>query len=79
MIKTYNSKPCTYGNRLNLVVNTDNKEVYFTGSHAYDLGNVHNDLGIREANRLYKEYIQDGFKRVSHADVRDNWTNKGGF
>lgn len=73
MIKTYNSKHCINGNRRNLVVNTDTKEVYFSGCNAFNIGEVQNNLGIREVNRLHKEYLQDGYKNVSHAHVRDGW------
>ena len=72
-IVTYNSKHDIYGNRKNLVVNHDTKEVYFYGCNAYNLGNVNNDLGIREVNNMYKEYLSEGYKIVSHAHVRDNW------
>ena len=70
---TYNSKHDIYGNRLNLVINEEKKELYFYGCNAYNLGNVINDLGIREIKRMYKEFIADGYKKVSHATVRDNW------
>lgn len=72
-IITYNSKHDIYGNRLNLVVNEDKKEIYFYGSNAYNLGNVIDDLGIREVKRIHKEFLQDGYIKVSHAEVRDNW------
>lgn len=73
MIKTYNSKHDIYGNRLNLVVNEEKQEIYFYGCNAYNLGEVYNDLGIREVQRLKKEYIAEGYTMVSHAEVRDNW------
>ena len=73
MIKTFNSKSCVYGNRRNLVVNYDKKEIYFSGCHAYDLGIVKSDLGIREVNRMYKEYLKEGYTQVQHSTVRDLW------
>jgi hypothetical protein len=72
-IFTYNSKHDIYGNRRNLVVNHDLKEVYFYGCNAYNLGVVVDNLGIREVNKMYKEYINQGYKTVSHATVRDKW------
>jgi hypothetical protein len=75
MIITYNSKTDTNGNRRNLVVNTDTKELYHSGGNAYNLGTVYNDCGIREVNRLKKEYEEDGYKEVKHSYVRDNWMN----
>lgn len=73
MIKTYNSKHDIYGNRLNLVVNEIKKEIYFNGCNAFNLGEVIDNLGIREVNRMKKEYIANGYKLVSHAIVRDEW------
>lgn len=72
-INTYNSKFDTYGNRKNLVVNEDKKEIYFSGCNAFNLGNVTEDLGIREVNRMYKEFLADGYTEVKHSEVRDNW------
>lgn len=72
-ITTYNSKFDIYGNRRNLCVNFDTKEVWFYGGNCFNLGNVIDDCGIREVNRMHKEFIEDGFKPVSHAEVRDNW------
>lgn len=72
-ITTYNSKHDVYGNRRNLTVNHDKKELYFYGCNCYNLGNVYNDMGIREVNRLHKEFLSEGYKTVSHAEVRDNW------
>lgn len=73
MIRTYNSKHDIYGNRLNLVINEEKKELYFYGCNAYNIGEVTNDLGIREVNRMHKEFLKEGYKPVSHAEVRDNW------
>lgn len=73
MITTYNSKHDIYGNRLNLVINEEKKEVYFSGGNAFNLGNVIDDLGIREVNRMHKEFLAEGYKKVSHSEVRDNW------
>ena len=72
-IKTYNSKHDIYGNRTNLCVNFTKKEVWFYGCNAFNIGDVMDGLGIREVNRLHKEFIAEGFKPVSHAEVRDNW------
>jgi hypothetical protein len=72
-IVTYNSKFDINGNRLNLVVNHDKRELFFYGCNAYNLGTEYSDCGIREVNRLHKEFIADGYKPVSHAEVRDNW------
>lgn len=73
MISTFNSKHDIYGNRRNLVANYETKEIYFYGCNAFNLGNVKNDLGIREVERMKKEFINDGYTMVSHAHVRDNW------
>lgn len=73
MKTTYNSRHDIYGNRLNLVVNEEKKELYFNGCNTYNLGNIINNLGIREVNRMYKDFVSDGYKKVSHAEVRDNW------
>ena len=72
-IVTYNSKHDIYGNRRNLCVNYTTREVWFYGGHCFNLGNIHDGLGIREVNRLHKEFIADGFVPVSHAVVRDTW------
>ena len=73
MIKTYNSKHDIYGNRLNLVVNEEKREIFFYGCNAYNLGSVSNGLGIREVNRMKKEFIAVGYTLVSHSHVRDTW------
>lgn len=73
MINTYNSKHDIYGNRRNLVVNYETKEIYYYGCNVFNLGNVQNDLGIREVERMKKEFIKEGYTVVSHAHVRDKW------
>ena len=45
-IVTYNSKHDIYGNRRNLCVNYTTREVWFYGGHCFDLGNIHDGLGI---------------------------------
>ena len=72
-ITTYNSKHDIYGNRRNLVVNYDTKQLYFYGCNAFNIGDVCDNLGIREINRYYKNFITEGYTVVSHAFVRDNW------
>lgn len=72
MLVTYNSKFDLYGNRRNLVVNHETKEIYYSGGHVFDLGTVHNGCGIREVDRMKKEYLQDGFKSVPH-EVAKHW------
>lgn len=76
MLVTYNSKFDIYGNRRNLVVNEDTQEFYYNGGNAFNIGEVIDDLGIREVDRMKKNYISNGFTMVSHAHVRDNWMNK---
>jgi hypothetical protein len=67
MLVTYNSKHDVYGNRRNLVVNHDTKEIYYSGGHVFDLGTVHSDCGIREVDRMKKEYLAEGYKSVPHS------------
>lgn len=64
VLVTYNSKVNFYGNRLNLLVNETKKELYFHTCHVFDKGNVHNDLGIREVQHIYKGLLSDGYKEV---------------
>ena len=72
-ISTFNSRACINGNRRNLVVNYDKKEFYFSGCHTFNLGEVHNGLGIREVNNIHKNYNAEGYKKVSHEEVSNNW------
>lgn len=72
MVNTYNSKHDVNGNRLNLVVNTDTKELWFYGCNCFNKGSIYEGCGIREVNRIKKEYISEGYKQVAH-DVARNW------
>ena len=75
MIITYNSKHDINGNRRNLVVNTETKQYYYYGGHVFDLGTVHNNIGIREIENMKKNYIADGFTSAEHAEVW-GWRNE---
>jgi len=77
MIKTYNSKTGTNGQRLNLVINETLKEFYFHTCNIFDLGEVENELGIREVQRLKKDYENEGYKEVKHSQVKENWNTQG--
>ena len=70
-IKTYNSKTCIYGNRRNLTVNYDTKELFYYGCNVFNKGTVINGLGIREVNRKYKKLLSEGYKSVSHEVARE--------
>ncbi len=71
MIKTFNSKLDINGNRLNLVVNFGTKEVWFYGCNCFNKGIVTDGMGIREVNRMYKEFVKEGYKRVQHEVARE--------
>jgi len=75
MIKTYNSKFDKYGNRLNLVINEGRKELYFKSCNAWNLGDIIEDLGIREVNSMYKSFLKQGYAEVRHSDVK-NWNRE---
>ena len=77
MIKTYNSKTGANGQRLNLVINETLKEFYFHTCNVFDLGEVENDLGIREVQRLKKDYVNEGYKEAKHKEVNEIWRNQG--
>lgn len=72
-IRTYNSKTGTNGQRLNLVINEDRKEIFFHTCNVFDLGNINNDLGIKEIQRLKNEFINNGYKEVKYINVKNDW------
>jgi len=76
MIKTYNSKTGANGQRLNLVINETLKEFYFHTCNVFNFGEVENDLGIREVQRLKKDYESEGYKEAKHSEVKEVWLNK---
>ena len=72
-MKIYNSKTGSNGQRLNLVINEERKEIFFHTCNVFDLGDIYDENGIREVNRLYKDFLQQGYKEVKSQDVRLNW------
>lgn len=71
-LQTLLSKGDIYGNRLNLVINHDTKEMHFTGSYWASMGLVTEDLGIRKVNARYKELLGEGYVNVSQSYVQEN-------
>lgn len=69
-VVTLNARHDIYGNRLNLVINRDTKEYYFTGVNAFNIGVVKENLPIREVEFEEKYLKEQGYVRVQHADVR---------
>ena len=76
MIKTYNSKTGANGQRLNLVINETLKEFYFHTCNVFNFGEVENELGIREVQRLKKDYEREGYAEVKHNTVKEVWRNQ---
>jgi len=76
MIRTYNSKTGANGQRLNLVINETLKEFYFHTCNIFNLGEVENELGIREVQRLKKDYERDGYAEVKYSQVKENWNTQ---
>ena len=72
-MKTYNSKTGSNGQRLNLVINEERKEMFFHTCNVFDLGDIYDENGIREVNRLYKDFLRQGYKEVKSSEVRMNW------
>lgn len=77
MIITFNSKTGINGQRLNLVINETLKEFYYSDHNTFNFGNIENDLGIREVQRMRKEYITEGYKEARYHDVNEIWRNQG--
>lgn len=73
-ITTFNSKTGIDGQRYNLVVNEDTKQLYYHSCNTWNLGNIINELGIRQINKMYKDFIKDGYTEVKHSEVK-KWNN----
>ena len=72
-INTYNSKTNYYGNRLNLVLNHNTKQLYTSGCNAFNMGTVENKLLQRDIKAIEKNYINnENYKKVTHA-IAKTW------
>lgn len=70
-VVSYISRSDIYGNRTDLIVNYTTREFYLNGSHAFEIGEKHLEMPIREVNRMTKEFKADGYTRVWHSRVKE--------